>query len=93
MYVLPGVSVRNVADVPTIPVWFAGTDPPSVVAMLTLYVDAPPVGAFQLTVICACWIDVNTPPMSVAESVTGFGKVNRAADAIDVSPFPLAFTD
>jgi len=60
---------------------------------VTLYVDAPPVGAFQLTVICACWIDVNTPPMSVAERVTGFGKVNRAADAIDVPPFPLALTD
>ena len=61
--------------------------------MLTLYVDAPPTGAFQLTVICACWIDVNTPPMSVAERVTGFAKVNRAADAIDVEPVPLGLTD
>jgi len=51
LYVLPGVSPENDADVPAIPVWFAGTDPPSVVAMLTLYVDAPPTGAFQLTVI------------------------------------------
>ena len=93
MYVLPGVSVKNVADVLVIPVWFAGREPPSVVAMLTLYVDAPPVGAFQLTVICACWIDVNTPPMSVAERVTGFAKVNKAADAMDVEPDPLAFTD
>ena len=93
MYVLPGVSVKNVADVPAIPVWFAGRAPPSVVAMLTLYVDAPPTGAFQLTVICACWIDVNTPPMSVAERVTGFAKVNRAADAIDVEPVPLGLTD
>jgi hypothetical protein len=31
--------------------------------------------------------------MSVAERVTGFAKVNRAADAIDVEPFPLALTD
>jgi hypothetical protein len=93
LYVLPGVSVKNVADVPAIPVWFAGREPPSVVAMLTLYVDAPPTGAIQLTVICACAMDVNTPPMSVPERVTGFGRVNRPADAIDVEPFPLGLTD
>jgi hypothetical protein len=58
-----------------------------------LYVDAPPVGTFQLTVICACAMDVNTPPTSVPERVTGFGKVNRAAEAIDVEPDPLALTD
>jgi hypothetical protein len=61
--------------------------------MLTLYVAAPPTGAFQLTVIWACAIDVNTPPTSVPESVTGFGRVYRAADAIDVEPFPLGLTD
>lgn len=90
---MPGVSPENVADVPAIPVWLIGTAPPFVVAMLTLYVAAPPTGAFQLTVICVWVMDVNTPPTSVPERVTGFGKVNRAADAMDVEPIPLPLTD
>lgn len=79
----------NVAFVKTTPVCVV----PPVPVHVMLYDDAPPVGAFQLTVICACWIDVNTPPMSVPERVTGFAKVNRAADAMDVEPDPLGFTD
>lgn len=89
VYEFPGVRPVNVVDVPLIAVCVV----PPVPVHVTLYVDAPPVGAFQLTVIWACAMAVNTPPMSVPERVTGFGKVNRAADAIDVPPFPLALID
>ena len=89
VYEFPGVRPVNVALVETTP---SCVVPPAPVHV-TLYVDAPPVGTFQLTVIWACAMDVNTPPMSVAERVTGFGKVNRAADAIDVEPVPLGLTD
>lgn len=89
LYELPGVRLVNVALVETTPVCVV----PPVPVHVTLYVDAPPTGAFQLTVICACAMDVNTPPMSVPESVTGFDRVYKAADAIDVEPVPLALTD
>jgi hypothetical protein len=89
VYELPGVRPVNDALVADTPVCVL----PPVPVHVTLYVEAPPTGAFQLTVICVCAIDVNTPPTSVPESVTGFGRVNRAADWTDVEPVPLALTD
>jgi len=58
------------------------------------YVDAVPVlGATQLIVNVVCVMLVNTPPTIVAESVGAYVSVTSAAEAADVPPFPLGFTD
>ena len=84
----PAVTVLELTDTPAIPVWVA-TPVPEIP-----YVDAVPVlGATQLIVNVVCVMLVNTPPTIVAESVGAYVSVTRAADATDVPPFPLGFTD
>jgi hypothetical protein len=51
-------------------------------------VVVPIAGTIQLTVSCSRWIDVNTPPMEVAESVGAAGKVNLATESVN-APLPL----
>ena len=41
-----------------------------------------------MTVSCSRWIDVNTPPMDVAERVGEAGRVNVAAESVN-APMPL----
>lgn len=48
----------------------------------------PIAGAIQLTVSCSLWIDVNTPPIDVADSVGDAGRVNRATESVN-APLPL----
>lgn len=84
VYDVPAVRPVNVAEVVgAVIVWVVRP------GHVTEYpVVVPTAGAIQLTVSCCRWIDVNTPPMDVAERVGAAGKLNRATESVN-APLPL----
>ena len=87
-FVDPAVPVSELTVNPTIPVCVVTPVPEM------LYDDAVPVaGPNQLIANVVDVMLVKTPPTIVAESVGAYVSVTRAAEATDIPPGPLAFTD